>query len=147
MIWMRILVPIVAVAGLAFLMGKTQNSKRRAVHISIFIGSLLLLLTLRFGFTRTWEFSLFLLALALNVLDHIPLWFVIVAMLAGASYFIALRLANSTVELARELEQTKERMTILEKSIRRKPDDIASRLPEQEEPDYLTELSNEGMLD
>jgi hypothetical protein len=125
------IIGFLVVIGIALLLGWTHRRvKSPAAQATIWIGSILVLLAIRFGFTRTWEIGLFLL----SSLGHIPAWFLCVAILAGVSYFIALRLANSTVELAQDIERTNARIELLEQSLRTEINDIASRLPERDEP-------------
>jgi len=128
--WLHVIASIIAIVFVAFLLGWTHvKVKSPAVQVSVWIGSILFLLALRFGFPGTWQFGLLLL----SSLGHIPAWLVCVAILAGVSYFIALRLANNTVDLAQEIERTNARIELLEHSLRNELNDIASRLPETDE--------------
>lgn len=78
--WLRALIDILVVIAVAGLIGWTQvKEKRPVVQFSVYVGSILVLLALRVGLTRTWELSLLLLAIVLHGLDRIPFWFVCVA--------------------------------------------------------------------
>jgi hypothetical protein len=132
--WIYPLASIIVIIGLAFLLGWTRTRvKSPAAQVAIWIGSILALLALRFGFTRSWEFCLLLLALALDTLDHIPHWlgYMVATVIIGFVFrHWLILIATSITELAREIEITRSRIQLMEQSIEDKLHDIARRLPE-----------------
>lgn len=125
--WLYAVLGILLAVGVVFLLGwSDKNVKSPAALAAIWIGSILALLGFRWGIR-----SLLLLLLVLRFLEHIPLWFVYVMAIGIGFYFIALRLANSTVELAQEIEKTNARMQLMEESFRDKLNEISRRLPEE----------------
>jgi hypothetical protein len=127
--WLYVLFGIVVMIAVAFLFGWTEKHvKSPSTKTSIWIGSIILLLTIRFG----WRSSLLFLLLAFRFLESIPSWFFYVAVsgiACFAAWYIFNLIGNSIIELAWELKETNSRIDRMENSISDKLNDISSRLP------------------
>ena len=144
------LLKILIVIALAFLLGwsqKTKNPLSPFTKIVIWIGSIVFLLALEAGFTKTWEYGLLLLGAGLGMLDHIPHWIglIVAAVIVGYYIrFIITAFAQGIDAIALEQQKINARIELLENSLGAKLDDIASRLPEKDEPEYLKELRKDA---
>jgi multisubunit Na+/H+ antiporter MnhB subunit len=141
----------VAVIVIALVLGWSQaNVKSRTAKAFIWIGSILLLLAIRW-----WDgLPLVIVGLALVTvwqgLERIPSWLVYTVLALGFCFavrYILSLIVESIADLSREIEKTNARIELLENSLRDKLDDISSQLPQRDEPDYLTELRKQKLRD
>jgi hypothetical protein len=127
------LVDILLTVGIAFLLGWTNKKVESPTKQAfIWIGAILALLALRIG----WRSSLLVVLLALQSLEHNPLWILYAAGLGLAGFvcwYIFNLMGNSIIELSQDLEQTKNRIALMELSFKSKLDAISSRFPENPE--------------
>ncbi len=150
--WVRAGAGILITVVLALLLGWTQTSvKRRGVKALIWVGAILLLLVVRFFDGQPFIFLVIFLAATWdalrNILNHIPHWLIYVAAACIVGKLFLNLISRSFVELAQEIERTNARIELLENSVRAKFDDISSRLPPRDEPEYLKELRKEAHRD
>jgi len=76
----------------------------------------------------------------LDALDHIPRWIGLMVVAGIVGYYIRFVIstfAQGLDAIALEQQKTNARIELLEDSLRNKLDDISSRLPPRDEPDYL----------
>jgi hypothetical protein len=127
---------IMTIVAVALLLGWAEKHvKSPAATAFVWIGSIIALLSLGFGFRESWNFLLLLLLAGLIGLEHIPSWvfyLVGIGIVGFVCWYFFNLLGNGMIELAQENADIKARMTLLESSLGHKLDDISSRLPERE---------------
>jgi hypothetical protein len=137
--WLYALTSIATVVVLALLLGWTEkNVRSSAAKAFIWIGSILLLLEVRFWDDHPLTFGLLaLVALVDGLFGHISssliYWTIgIVLFWYAERRFRAI--AAALLELAAEAESAKNKIENLKNSVRSKFDDIEGRLPPENEP-------------
>lgn len=126
--WLYAIIGLFAIMATAILLGWTERKvKSRTAKVFIWIGAILALLTMRFG----WRSFLLFLLLSLRILENVPSWVFYATGIGSfccACWYIFNLLGNGIIEISQELQQTKNRLAMMENSL----SDIARRLPEGE---------------
>lgn len=139
MIALRIIIGIITIIGVALLLGWTQKKvKSPGAQVAIWIGSILLLLTMRFWDSITVSHLTLLLTFFFLAVGSIPRFIIYgilgIVVFGFAEYRFRI-MAAALLEIAVENERTNARIALMENSISHKLDDIASQLRKSDEPE------------
>jgi hypothetical protein len=145
--WLHIVGPILLIVVLALFAGWAEKNKQGPVAwVAMTLGILFALLWLKEWLGN----ALILVMVGLDALNHIPRWIDLTVVAAIAGYYIRFTISAFSQGLdgmALEQQKIKARIELMDGSINRKLEDIQSRLPEREEPEYLKKLREQAFRD
>jgi hypothetical protein len=129
--WLNIIGPILGIAALGFFTWRMEKNK---VQSPAAWGLLMIAVLVLVVWLKGWGSEVVLLfLLALSWIEHLPtgvFYAAGIGIFCFACWYLFKMLGNSIIELAQEMALVRERIALMERSLRDKLDDIAKRFPE-----------------